>query len=307
MAHEIIFHNFATSPFSEKVRMVFGMKQLAWRSVEIPSMLPKPLLMPLTGGYRKTPVMQIGADIFCDSQIIIHELERRFPEPTVFPHGKGLPYAVGFWSDRTFFMASVPIIFGEIGDAVREDFKKDRAAMSGGTFSTDAMKAAAPFMKDQWRAHASFLAKHLTDGRRFLLGEVPSILDAHAYMNLWFMKGAIAATTAVLLKEFPAIDAWYGRVQAVGHGKPSPMDGKEALAVAKAATSDAKPTADAFEPRGLKPGDRVSVSADDYGRDPVTGEIVFTNAHEIAIRRNDAEVGEVVVHFPRAGFVVMPQ
>lgn len=306
MAHEIIFHNFATSPFSEKVRLVFGMKKLAWRSVEIPSLLPKPMLVPLTGGYRKTPVMQIGADIFCDTQIIIRELERRFPEPSVFPNGKGLPYAFGFWSDRAFFMASVPIIFGEIGHLVSEEFKKDRAAMSPQGFSVDAMSNAAPFMRDQWRAHASFLAERLADSGPFLQGKEPTILDAHAHMNIWFMKGAIANTTASLLKEFPAIDAWFERVQAIGHGKPSPMDAKEALAIAKVATSDAKPTPDPFEPRGFKWGDRVSISADDYGRDPVAGEIVFTNAHEIAIRRSDPEVGEVVVHFPRAGFVVLP-
>src|SRR5579863_330234 len=146
MAHDIIFHNFATSPFSEKVRLVFGMKKLAWRSVEIPSMLPKPFLTPLTGGYRKTPVMQLGADIFCDTQIIIREIERRFPEPSVFPHGKGLPYGLGFWTDRQFFMAAVPIVFGEIGPMVPEAFKKDREAMSPSGFSTQAMQAAAPFM-----------------------------------------------------------------------------------------------------------------------------------------------------------------
>jgi glutathione S-transferase len=306
MAHEIIFHNFATSPFSEKVRLVFGMKKLPWRSVEIPSMLPKPLLAPLTGGYRKTPVMQIGADIYCDSQLIIRELERRFPESSVFPKNKGFPYGLSFWTDRLFFMASVPVIFGEIGDYVPEDFKKDRAAMSGGTFSTDAMKAVAPFVKDQWRAHASFVAEQLEDGRKFVLGEMPSAADAHAHMNFWFMKGAVANTTAALLKEFPVIDAWYERVTAIGHGKPTPMDGQEALAIAKAATPEAKSSPDPFEPRGLKPGDRVTVAADDYGRDPIAGEIVFTNAREIAIARRDADVGDVVVHFPRAGFVVVP-
>jgi glutathione S-transferase len=304
MAHEIIFHNFATSPFSEKVRLVFGIKKLAWRSVEIPSMMPKPLLLPLTGGYRKTPVMQIGADVYCDTQIIIRELERRFPEPSVFPHGKGLPYALAFWSDRLFFMATVPVVFAEVGPMIPEDFKKDRAAMSGGQFSVEAMQAAAPFMKDQWRAHASFLAEQLTDGRAFLQGKEPTIADVHAYMNLWFAKNFIAATASVLLKEFPALEAWYARVTAIGHGKSTPMSGEEALAVAKAAKPEAKAKPDPFEPRGFKPGDRVTVSADDYGRDPVAGEIVFTDAHEIAILRHDKDVGDVVVHFPRAGFVV---
>lgn len=304
MPHDIIFHNFATSPFSEKVRLVFGIKKLAWRSVEIPSLLPKPLLVPLTGGYRKTPVMQIGADIFCDTQVIIRELERRFPEPSVFPHGKGLPYGLGFWTDRLFFMATVPVVFAEIGEMIPEDFKKDRAAMSGGTFSVEALKAAAPFARDQWRAHASFVAEQLADGRAFLQGKEPTIVDVHAYMNLWFTKNFIANTYAAMIKEFPAVDVWYERVTAIGHGKPTPMDGKEALSVARDATPEAKQIPDPFEPRGFKPCDRVTVSADDYGRDAIAGEIVFTNAHEIAIRRHDDQVGEVVVHFPRAGFVV---
>ena len=46
----------------------------------------------------------------------------------------------------------------------------------------------------------------------------------------------------------------------------------------------------------------MTVSADDYGRDRIAGTLVFANAHEIAIRREAPEVGEVVVHFPRAGF-----
>jgi glutathione S-transferase len=304
MTHEIIFHHYPTSPFSEKIRLVFGIKTLAWRSVEIPNMMPKPDLLPLTGGYRKTPVMQIGADVFCDTQIIIRELERRFPEPSLFPHGTGLPYAQTFWSDRPYFMAAVAIIFGAIGDAVPEAFKKDRAAMSGSVFSTDALKAAAPLMRDQWRAHSAFLADQLEDGRAFLLGASPSAADVHASMNLWFMNGALPAVAKATFEEFPGLGAWHARLTAIGHGAHTPLDAKEALAIARAATSDAKAAADPHDPGGRKPGDKVKVAADDYGRDPIAGEIVFSNAHEIAIRRSDPQVGEVVVHFPRAGFTV---
>ena len=303
MTHEIIFHNFATSPFSEKIRLIFGMKGLSWRSVEIPSMLPKPDLMPLTGGYRKTPVMQIGADIFCDTQIIIRELERRFPDPDLMPRGKGLPYGIGFWTDRPFFMAAVPVIFARIGHMVPEEFKRDREAMSG-NFSIDAMKAAAPFMHDQLRAHAAFLADHLADGRAFLLGDNPSVMDAHGYMNLWFLKGTVPDIAESLLAEWPKLGFWYTRLSAIGHGEMKTMDAKEALGIARAAEPEAKPAPDPNDPRGLKPGDRVSVSADDYGRDPVSGEILFANANEIAILRRDLAVGTVAVHFPRAGFMV---
>ncbi|HEY5336845.1 MAG TPA: glutathione S-transferase family protein [Rhizomicrobium sp.] len=306
MTNEIIFHHYSTSPFSEKVRLAFGIKGLEWRSVEIPNMMPKPDLLPLTGGYRKTPVMQIGADIFCDTQIILRELERRFPTPSLFPNGKGLPYGLAFWTDRLFFMPTVGVVFGEIGDMIPEAFKEDRAKMSGTAFSTDAMKAAAPFARDQYRANAAFLESQLADGRTFMWGDSATAADIHCHMNIWFAKSFVPQAADPLLKEFPKVEAWYARMNAIGHGKRKEMDSKEAIAIAKAAQSDAKPAVDPFDPRGLKPGDKVKVSADDYGRDAVAGEIVFSNAHEIAIRRHDDQVGDVVVHFPRAGFVVVP-
>lgn len=305
MPHEIILHHYWTSPFSEKIRLVFGLKRLAWRSVEIPNMMPKPDLMPLTGGYRKTPVMQIGSDIYCDTQIIVRELERRFPQPTLFPYGKGLPYALAFWADRTFFMPTVGVVFGEIGDSIPEAFQKDRAAMSGGTFSAEALKANAPFAKDQFRAHCAFLAEQLADRRPFMGGDGPSIDDIHCYLNIWFARSFVPLVANALLDEFPPVPAWAARVAEIGHGTVTPMDSKEALQIARDAASDAQTAEDKFDPRGAKPGDAVTVAADDYGRDPVAGEIVFGNAYEIAIRCTNPAVGDVVVHFPRAGFAVM--
>ena len=302
---EIILHHYPTSPFSEKIRVAFGIKKLAWRAVEQPVIMPKPDLIPLTGGYRKIPVLQLGADIFCDTQIILRELERRYPEPSSFPVKNGLAYGLGFWSDRLFFMPSVGVVFGEIGHMVPEAFKQDRAKMSGSTFSTEAMQAAAPFAKDQWRAHADFVAETLEDGRAFMGGPKPGAADIHAYMNFWWLKAAVPHVAEQLLKEFPKIVEWTQRIAAIGHGTPTPMDPKEALAIAKAATSEARRAEDSFDPRGFKPGAKVKVSADDYGRDAIAGEIVFSNAHEIAIARNDPMVGDVVVHFPRAGFTVV--
>jgi len=84
---DILFHQYDSSPFSEKVCVCLGIKKLAWTAVDQPVIMPKPELVALTGGYRRIPVMQIGADIYCDSQLIVRELERRFPEPTLFPQG----------------------------------------------------------------------------------------------------------------------------------------------------------------------------------------------------------------------------
>ena len=106
---DIILHHYDTSPYSEKVRLGLGLKGLAWASVELPVIMPKPNLTALTGGYRKTPVLQIGADIYCDSQLIMRELERRYPTPSFYPAGHGAADALAWWAEKTTFSPSASI------------------------------------------------------------------------------------------------------------------------------------------------------------------------------------------------------
>ena len=110
---EIILHHYETSPYSEKVRLGLGLKGLAWGSVEIPVIMPKPDLTALTGGYRKTPVLQIGADIYCDSQLIMRELERRHPTPSFYPAGHGAADALAWWAEKTMFSPAASIVIRE--------------------------------------------------------------------------------------------------------------------------------------------------------------------------------------------------
>ena len=128
---DIILHHYDTSPYSEKVRLGLGLKGLAWASVEIPVIMPKPNLTALTGGYRKTPVLQIGADIYCDSQLIMRELERRRPSPSFYPAGRGAADALAWWVEKTTFLPAVSIAFAKRPDALPEGFLEDRAKFSG--------------------------------------------------------------------------------------------------------------------------------------------------------------------------------
>ena len=59
---DLILHHYPTSPFAEKVRLILGFKGLAWKSVFIPMIMPKPDVIALTGGHRRTPLLQIGAE-----------------------------------------------------------------------------------------------------------------------------------------------------------------------------------------------------------------------------------------------------
>jgi glutathione S-transferase len=302
----IILHHFEASPFSEKVRLVFGLKNLAWTSVLISRIMPRPDLMPLTGGYRRTPVMQVGADIYCDTQCILREIERRFPEPSLFPDGReGTAWATGMWTDRSFFQNTVNLVFGSLADKVPPEFIADREQLRGAKFDVAAMKAAIPQMRDQFRAHVQWIDAQLGEDRAWLCGDRAGLIDINAYMNVWYVRAHLPDVDA-MLAEFSNARAWEARVRAIGHGSRSELSSAEALEIATAATPRTAVAADPSDPNGRKPGDRVEIVPDDYGKIKVAGEIVALSAQRIAIRRNDSRAGDVVVHFPRAGFVVTP-
>jgi glutathione S-transferase len=303
----IILHHFDESPFSEKVRLVFGLKNIAWNSVRISRIMPRPDLMPMTGGYRRTPVLQIGADIYCDTQVILRELERRFPEPTLFPKGyEGVASATAMWTDRTFFQSTVNLVFGSLADTVPPDFIADREKLRGAKFDVTAMASAIPQMRDQIRAHVHWIEAQLGDGRNWMSGDKPSLCDINAYMNVWYLRQSLAAEADRLLAEFDRTRAWESRIRTVGHGHRREMSTAAALGIAAGATPRTAALPDPDDPNGRKPGDRVAVMPDDYGKIKVTGEIVALSSHHVAIRRQDPRAGEVVVHFPRVGFLVLP-
>jgi len=300
MAQEIILHHYDTSPFSEKVRVMLGVKGLSWRSVIQPVIMPKPELIPLTGGYRRIPVMQVGADVYCDTQVILAEIEARHRKPDVI---RGADWAVNLWADRLFFQATVAVVFGEIGDAVPAEFIADREKLSGRPFDMAAMKVAAGPMKAQWRAHAAWIERGLgsTD---FLGGSTPSLSDIAAYMNVWWLGRAAPSSAASLLQGLTKTLGWRERMRALGHGRRSEMTGAEALQAATAASPGKPAPSDPADPSGLKPGDAVLVRADDYGRDPVEGRLVTVNAERITIARECGELDVVNVHFPRVGYLL---
>jgi glutathione S-transferase len=297
---EIILHHYDTSPFSEKVRVMLGVKGLSWRSVIQPVIMPKPELVPLTGGYRRIPVLQIGADVYCDTQAILAELEARHARPAVV---RGADWAVNLWADRLFFQVTVAVVFGEIGDNVPADFVADREKLSGRPFDLAVMKAAAAPMKAQWRAHAAWIERGLASND-FLGGSTPSLADIASYMNVWWLGRAAPGALAALLEGLPKTTGWRERMKALGHGRRSDMTGAEALETARNATPSKTPASDPADPSGLSPGAAVTVRADDYGRDPIEGRLVAATPERIVIAREGADLGVTHVHFPRAGYLL---
>ena len=305
---ELILHHYPTSLFAEKARLMLGFKGLSWRSVIIPSIMPKPDLTALTGGYRKTPILQIGADIYCDTALMARRLEQQKASPAFFPEGQEFTVAsFAAWADSVLFMHAVSLVFQPESLAVRfakvppeavKAFVADRGALFTGG---NASRLPAEQARHQWPTLMSRLELQLSRNGDFLFGE-PSIADFSVAHTLWFLKQT--PVTAPLVDGYPEIVAWLGRVLGFGHGASSELSAAEAVEIAAKATPAALPDEVFVDPYGFQPGDQVAIAAIDYGVDPVAGELVFNGREELILRREDERAGVVHVHFPRFGFRV---
>ena len=307
-ASEIIFHAYPQSPVAEKVRVAFGIKGLAWHSVEIPRLPPKPMLTALTGGYRRTPVMQIGADIYCDSQCILRELDRRFPSPSFMPTADfGLMWCLSRWTDGALFDQTVRHVLGAAGDQLDKDFAADRGRLYLGEDWANGLKKAhadLPHLVAQVRAPLSWINAQLADGRAFLLGDAPAAIDAQIYHVVWFLRGRWSGGPA-FLSEFADLVRWEENIRALGHGTPTPMRPEDAIERANSAEPVAAYGVAPHDPQELFVGQEVRIQPDvNGGEQPVLGKLRFANAETIVIERISEQAGPVCVHFPRAGYRV---
>jgi glutathione S-transferase len=299
---EIILHHYDMSPYAEKIRLALGRKALPWRSVQAPMVMPKPDLVELTGGYRRVPVMQIGADVYCDTHGIARALDRLYPDPPLSPKGQEtLEHALSQWAETTFMM--VVLAFFGMGGVFPEEFVEDRrkTMVPPGTDLSGTARILGTKLV-QIRANLDRLERHLADGRAFVLGSEPCLADLSAYHPLIFL--ASQPRTRALLEPLRRVPAWMERVRGIGHGKPTPMTSAEAIAVARAA----EPAAFEGEPvlpEGMQIGTPVAVIPDEYGSGVVTGRLAASGLHEIAVRRTTERAGEVVVHFPRELYSVL--
>lgn len=304
---DLILHHYPTSPFSEKVRLILGHKKLSWQSVNIPRIMPKPDVIALTGGYRRTPFLQIGADIYCDTALICDVLEHRQPEPTLYPeHLKGAARVLAQWADSTLFWAAMghnlspkgaAALFAGQPPEAAQAFAADRGAMRTGMTSLRPGDATAAY-KSYLRRLSTMVEMH-----PFLLGDAPCVADFAAYHPLWFSR-VVNPAMAGILDATPHVIAWMDRMAAIGHGSLSKLTSTEAIAIA-AAAQPAPLNDDTFQDdHGIELGSRVTINAETFGQEPTEGILRAATRTRYTLERTDERAGLLHVHFPRIGFVL---
>lgn len=304
---DLILHHYPTSPFSEKVRLILGHKQLAWKSVVIPRIMPKPDVLALTGGYRRTPLLQIGADVYCDTALICDVLEHREPRAPLFPEGqKGVARVMAQWADSTLFWAAMGYNLSPKGAAAlfagqppeaAQAFAADRGAMRTNMTSLRPGDATSAY-----RSYLRRLATMLED-QPYLLGDAPCVADFAAYHPLWFSR-VVNPAVADILDHTPGVLSWMDRLAALGHGTLSKFTSAESIAVA-AAAQPAPLDGDVFQDdHGIALGSRVTVAAEAFGTEPTEGILRAATRTRYTLERSDDRAGVLHVHFPRIGFVL---
>lgn len=305
--HDLILHHYPMSPFAEKARLMLGLKDLAWHSVHIPPVMPKPDVVALTGGYRKTPLLQIGADIYCDTALIADVLEHRVAEPPLYPaHARGLSRAVAQWADSSLFWASMGYTLSPKGARALFADQPDQ----GQAFASDraAMRQNMTLLRpaDATSAYRSYLRRlaNMLDDQPYLLGEVPCIADLAAYHPLWFTRTLNPGMSSIL-DATPDVLEWMDRIAAIGHGHPQRMSSADAVGIAHAATPEpVKPDEVFQDDHGIALGSRVTIAAEAFGTETSEGVLLAATRTRYTIERHDERAGTVHVHFPRVGYVL---
>ncbi|CEJ03344.1 hypothetical protein RMCBS344292_17330 [Rhizopus microsporus] len=313
----IVLHWYPTSPFAHKVAWALNFKKVQYKSVIISRIEPRPNRRPLDGGYRKTPILQIGNHTYCDTKAIFAELERRFPEPSFYPkgpHGEPTEASINVltrWLDTTLFMNTTSQFRVETFD---EAFLKDRSQFAGREINKDQVNALKPFTRHTMRADLALLNHLVTEqsqnGEKWAIGtSEPSAADLHIAMILWFIN--IIFGFDWTKDNFPVLGLQLKKtLDYVGYEQLDSLpkiSEEEAIEVAKNEIWYLEdPKHDGSLPIEL--GTEVTVMPTDTGVVPSVGKLVHSTIRETVIEHKDETHGTTVyIHFPIVGFIVIPK
>ena len=305
LAMDLILHHYDFSNFSEKVRLVLGLKDFTWYSVEIPAYQPKPDYTPLTGGYRRTPALQLGADIDCDTALIVNVLEQLRPTPPLYPgpdpdRSRALSESLTAWAESQLMRSIALYITGVHAKTFPPEFHADRAALHRKSTPSLAQveASAATYLPQVWPQVAR-IEGMFSAGQDYVLGDAISLADISIYEAVWFIEtiGGHCERLDTYLKT----RAWMSRVARIGHGERHELAAGSALDQALHAEPEAVKVSDYCPPEDVRIGDTVIITPLNE-RSPASGTLAYIDAERLTLRTHHDHVGEVCVHFPRLGY-----
>ncbi|CAO3625439.1 unnamed protein product [Cunninghamella blakesleeana] len=315
--NQVVLHFYSLSPFANKIAWILNYKKVDYKWVNISVQEPRPQRRYLDGGYTKTPILQIGNQVFCDTKTIIAELEKRYPTPSLYPthHQKDqsstqlLCTGLNYLLENAVFLA-IPTQFPL--DLLPKKLLEDRAKFAGKELNIEKQKALQPYLKLDLEAQLERIVKHLDNGKNgswILNTDTPSDADFTLALDTFF---AINVLGEDFLKErFPKLVNHFESLMALADpGRIYELDEispEDALVIAK--NQQSTPSSSITFPGKselFSLGQKVAVTPLDTGKTPAIGTLVALSPERVTIKISNDLTGDVYVHFPITTFIITP-
>ena len=302
-----ILHRSLGSPYAEKVMLALGYLGAPWYSVVAPKGVPRPIQNELVAGYsRRIPILQIGADIYCDTNLILAELGQRAGRPEMellnssaeaqeldeFIETYGFVTMVGAlskWELITAYFRNLPV-----KDAV--EFLKDRRKLAK---KNPLPKQNLKLNREKARRYLEKINQRLLKSPYLFSNKAPTYLDFSLYTMIWYHAEINGLSLA---KDLTGIQTWFSQMKNIGYSDYSELDPKEALLLAQ--QSDPQilqiPEKQAETEVTIKSTDNLSRITPS-----ISGCLIHEDSRKYIIRRESSEVGVVHVHFPKNRFEII--
>lgn len=298
MSVPILYH-YPMSPYSEKLRLTMGLLQRPWLSAQVAAYPPRAALAAVVGGYRRIPVLQIGAHIYCDTRLAFAAL---MGDESGYLSLTDRDEALRQWAEQEVFFAvlaasshyrALRYLTRELSILGLLRFLRDRIVMKR---DASIIQPDAKTGRDVLSSFVSHLDDRLTENA-YLSGPEMGYLDLCCFHPLWM---ACQIDPRVTARCSSAVRAWFKKIQDIGHGEFSPAT-PQIIADAIAEQTDF--SGGVVEPPYLV-AEPVTVRPSDYARDASSGMLVSLDGRRIVLERPLSEGGRVFLHFPRHGFEI---
>lgn len=302
---DLILHHYWPSPFAHKIRLALGLSGVAWRSVEIPRVPPKPLLMPLTAGYRRTPVLQSGADVYCDTQNIVRALTAITDNHQLLPTDlSGKILAFTDWADGAVFNLAARVVLTSALDTAPPEFIQDRGGLYfGPNWTPEGLRSQLPGVILQLAAHLNSIDSGLGAQGGFMSNDL-SYADVTIAYLAWFIRGRWDQGPE-FLQQFANIERIEREVHEAVREVYEDLSAEDALKIAS--NSESQSPSGVTKQCGvtLRQGKQIAIKPQAETSDPpVVGRLRYLDRVRVSIDHHAPEVGDVVVHLPVAGYQI---
>ena len=324
--NSIIHYHYSSSPYARRITWYLTLRNIPHAQCLQPAIPPRPDIAALGVQYRRIPMLTIGRDIYLDTRMILHVLQRRFPNAD--PHFR--PLASAETPDqralqKLFEHYTVDAgIFDRMAQCIPLDspllknpkFTKDRESFTGWSWDFDEYARVRPEALVCMRQAFELLEDVFSDGREWVLGtKTPSLGDIEAIWPFdWLveMEGAFPPEW-ISQQQFPSTYAWMTRFRAALKAAAASNTQSQATEVkcdeavkhiVGSSFAGAKANVDKDDPTGLREGADVQIWPTDTGtscRDQ--GKLVGLTKDEMVISTPTKDGGnEIRIHAPRWGF-----